>query len=203
MERRRRLPRWALALFALMLVLILGISVTSTRTAPKEMYVAVMEDSTDAAVMKTTDRFGEVLTVVKFNEKVEVLRDMSEDEDNPRPYFRIKVRGVTGFIKANALSEKSQYQGDPKDAEAKVAVGAAGANTAAKGLNSQNEATLKETDPKFKEAIAQVEAMELAVNQVIYGSDKPDPRKGLDSYRSWGNDGQNIPVETKSGGGGE
>lgn len=203
MERRRRLPRWALALFALMLALILSISVTSTRTAPKEMYVAVMEDSTDAVVTKTTDRFGEVLTVVKFNEKVEVLRDMSEDEDNPRPYFRIKVRGVTGFIKANALSEKSQYQGDPKDAEAKVAVGAAGANTAAKGLNSQNEATLREKDPNFDKAVKEVEAMEKEINTLVYGAETPDPRKGLDTYRAWGNDGSNIPKESSSGGGGE
>ena len=203
MERRRRLPRWALALFALMLALILSISVTSTRTAPKEMYVAVMEDSTDAVVTKTTDRFGEVLTVVKFNEKVEVLRDMSEDEDNPRPYFRIKVRGVTGFIKANALSEESQYQGDPKDAEAKVAVGAAGANTAAKGLNSQNEATLRKNDPNFDKAVKEVEAMEKEVNNLVYGAETPDPRKGLDTYRAWGNDGTNIAKEGSSGGGGE
>lgn len=204
MERIKRLPRRALALFALMLALILGISVTSTRTAPKEMYVAVMEDSTDAAVTKTADRFGEVLTVVKFNEKVEIVRDMMEDEDNPRPYYRIKVRGVTGFIKRNAVSEKSQFQGDSKDAEAKVAVGAAGANTAAKGLNSQNEKTLKETDPKFKEAITQVEAMEAAVNEIIYGSPTGvDPRKGLDSYRTWGTEGENIPKSGGSGGGGE
>lgn len=204
MERRKRVPRWAWALFALMLAVVVGISATQGRTAPKLMYVAVMEDSTDAAVTKTADRFGEVLTVVKFNEQVEIVRDMMDDSDNPRPYYRIKVRGVTGFIKRNALAEDSQYQGDKKDAEAKVAVGAAGANTAAKGLNSQNEKTLKESDPKFKQAIEQVDVMEAAVNEMIYGSPKEvDPRKGLDSYRAWGDEGQNIPKTGSSGGGGE
>ncbi|MBX3475820.1 MAG: hypothetical protein KF754_15730 [Planctomycetes bacterium] len=205
MERIRRMPRWALALFVVLLALVLGISVTQPRTAPKEMWVAVMEDSTDAAVLKTTDRFSEVLTVVKFNEKVEIVRDMMEDKDNPRPYFRIKVRGITGFIKRSALATESQYQGDAKDAEAKVAVGASGANTAAKGLNSQNEKTLKETDPKFKDSIGQVDQMEAAVNEMIYGSPKEvDPRKGLDSYRAWGEEGQNLPPKSgSSGGGGE
>ncbi|MBE7491819.1 MAG: hypothetical protein HS108_08735 [Planctomycetes bacterium] len=202
MNRIRRLPRWALALFVLLLALVLGISVTTPRTAPKEMYVAVMEDSTDAAVTKTPDRFGEVLAVVKFNEKVEIIRDLWEDKDNPRPYFHIKVRGVKGYIKRNALAEKSQYQGDPKDAEAKVAVGAAGANTAAKGLNSQNEATLRKNDPNFDKAVSQVDATEAAVNELIYGSPKDvDARKGLDSYRAWGDEGQNIAKETSSGGG--
>lgn len=193
--------RWLGALLCVLATaLLLGVS--PVRTAPNKMWVAVMEDSTDACVIKTADRFGEILGVVRFNQQVEVLRDLSEDKENPRPYYRIKADAITGFIKRNALADKSQYQGSAGDSEAQVAVGASAANTAAKGLNSQNEQTLRKTDANFDKAVAQVEEMEVAVNRLVVGGDKPDPRKGLDAYRSWGEEGSNLPKEATTGGGG-
>lgn len=187
--------RW----LAVVLTVALGalfFGVSPSRGAPNIMWVAVMEDSTDACVTKTADRFGDVLTVVKFNQQVEVTRDLWEDDkDNPRPYYRVKIENLTGYIKRNALATKSQYQGEKGDSEAKVAVGAAAANTAAKGLNSQNEATLRKSDANFDKAVSEVDALERAVNQLVYEAERPDPRKGIEGYRKWADEGQNTPAE--------
>lgn len=190
----RQWARW-LVIAACVVALSLLFGVSPARTAPNKMWVAVMEDSTDAVITKTADRFGEVLAVAKFNEQVEVIRDLWDDKENPRPYYRIKNATVAGYIKRNALSEKSQYQGDKVDSEAQVAVGASAANTAAKGVNFQNEATLRQTDPNFDKSVAQVDSMEKSVNRLISGQDTPEPRKSMDSYRTWGDEGLNIPKE--------
>jgi hypothetical protein len=186
--------RW-LVMAACVVALSLLFGVSPARTAPNKMWVAVMEDSTDAVITKTADRFGEVLAVAKFNEQVEVIRDLMEDDDNPRPYYRVKKATVTGYIKRNALAEKSQYQGDKADSEAKIAVGGAAANTAAKGLNSQNESTLRKGDPNFDKCVAQVDAMEKAINQSLVGADDTEPRARLGSYQAWGTEGMNVPKD--------
>lgn len=192
--KRFRWTRWLMTA-ACVVTLCLLFGVSPARTAPNKMWVAVMEDSTDAIIVKTADRFGEVLAVAKFNEQVEVIRDLMEDKENPRPYYRIKNATVTGYIKRNALSQESQYQGDKVDSEAKVAVGASAANTAAKGLNYQNEATLRKNDPNFDKRVGEVEAFEKAVNQMISGRDNPDPLKSMSSYQAWANEGMNIPKD--------
>jgi hypothetical protein len=190
----KRWVRW-LGMAACVIGLSLLFGVSPARSAPSKMWVAVMEDSTDACILKTAERFGEVLAVAKFNEQVEIIRDLMDDEANPRPFFRIKTAAVTGYIKRNALAEKSQYQGERRDSEASVAVGASAANTAAKGLNHQNEATLRKNDPNFDKCVNQVEVMEKAINESVTGSGSPSPQSRMGSYQSWASDGQNLPQD--------
>ncbi len=198
MNRKQKSRWWPLVACLLAMTLAVAVGSGSSRGASKTMWVAVMEDSTDAVILKKADRFADVVGLLKFNQQVEVMRDLSEDKDNPRPYFSVKINGVSGFVKQSALAEKSQYQGEKKDSEASVATGSSAANTAAKGLNSQNEKTLSQSDPAFKARVEEVDKMEKTINQLVYGSEQPDPRKGLDNYRAWGDEGLNIAKDNGS-----
>ncbi len=168
-----------------------------TQADDNEMWVAVMEDSPDAVLLESDDRFADPVTVLLFNERVSILnKDKADDEDEPSAYYQVRVisstknRGKKGYIRKSALSKQTAYQGGADDPKAATAIGAEGANTAAKGLNSGNEATLKANDPKFKKAIAQVDRVEETVNQLMTGDAKnPDPRKTTKEYRDFQKDG--------------
>ncbi|RLE17655.1 MAG: hypothetical protein DRJ50_13810, partial [Actinobacteria bacterium] len=91
----------------------------------KKMWVAVMEDSHDAIGLEKADRWSDPVTQLKFNEQVELL-----GEDGM--FYLIRVRGKCVYVKKNCVSNKPQMQ-DTDGGKAMVAVGAAAANTAAKG----------------------------------------------------------------------
>jgi hypothetical protein len=187
-----RLPWRRLALCAVALLCVLSVSKSSVRGDTKKLWVAVMEDSPNAVVLEEPDRWADAVTVLKFNEQVEVLRTLSDRDEDPLPYYKISVRGFKGYVIQNALAEKSQYQGADADSEASVAVGASAANNASKGLNSQNESTLSAGDPNFKKRVEEVDHMEKVVNKLIYGGDQPDPTKALKSYKEYGHGGDLI-----------
>ena len=192
MEWLKRLPWRSLALCLVTLLCALSFSKSAVQGDTKKLWVAVMEDSPHAVVLTEPDRWADAVTVLKFNEQVEVLRTLSEREEDPLPYYKISVRGFKGYVIQNALAEESQYQNKKEDPEASVAVGAGAANNAAKGLNSQNEATLSAGDPNFKKRIDEVDHMEKTVNKLIYGGEQPDPTKALQSYKDYGHEGDLI-----------
>ncbi|MDH5642430.1 MAG: hypothetical protein OEY28_14160 [Nitrospira sp.] len=157
--------------------------------ASETRWVAVMEDSPDALLLDSPDRWGEPVTTLKFNERVTFLSGSEKDL-----FHHISIRRsrktVKGYVKANVLATQSQYQGSKKEAEAGTAVGAEAANTASKGLNSQNERTLSSNDPKFKAAVAKVDEIERTIDGLIFGDpDQPDPGKALENYKRYGREG--------------
>jgi hypothetical protein len=192
MDWHKRLPWRSLALCLVVALYGLCTSGASVRGETRKLWVAVMEDSPHAVVLEEPDRWADAVTVLKFNEQVEILRTLSERENDPLPYFKIEVRGFKGYVIQNALSEESQYQDSDADAEASVAVGASAANNASKGLNRSNERTLSSTDPKFKARIEEVDKTEKTINKLIYGGTDPDPTKALQSYKEFGTEGELI-----------
>lgn len=183
------------AVLAVALFCALALGRSSVDSQTKKMWVAVMEDSPDAVVLTEADRWAEPVTVLKFNEQVEILRDLSSRDTDPLPYYRVSVRGFKGYVKVSVLSEKSQLQGD--DSEASIAVGASAANNASKGLNRGTESTLRQEDPNFDKCVAQVERNEEVVNELISGGKDRDPIKAMGSYREFGDAGGLIAKEEK------
>ena len=177
----------AAALVLLALLLSLGTSDQQVEAFGAKMFVAVMEDSPDAVLLDEPDRWAEPVLTLKFNEQVDKLSYKDEDD---KPYFKIKVRGKKGYVKKNVLSTESQFQGGKGDAKAHVAVGAQAANTAAKGLNFQNEKTLRKSDKNFDARVKEVEAMERLVNKLMTGREtSPKPQKALKKYKQFGMQG--------------
>jgi hypothetical protein len=187
MDWHKRLPWRMVALCLLALVGALSFSRSATGDT-KKLWVAVMEDSPNAVLLKDPDRWADTVTVLKFNEQVDILRTLSEREDNPLPYYKVEVRGFQGYVIQNALADESQLQA-AGDEEAKVAVGAAAANNASKGLNKSTENTLRQGDPNYDARVKQVENLEAVVNELMSGTKEGDPVKALKSYRAFGDEG--------------
>ncbi|MEE9312089.1 MAG: hypothetical protein V3V10_06700 [Planctomycetota bacterium] len=184
----RKLPWMALILCAIALTALFEFSTSQVVEAEPEIrFVAVMEDSPDAILLKKADRWSDPIVQLKFNQQVTWMFDVKASI-----FSKIKV--VTdsgtkiGYVKKNCLAMQSQYQGD--EAKAMVSVGAASANTAAKGLNKSNENKLRKSDKNYNTRIKQVEANENLVHDKIFGGKPSDNMaKGVKKYRSFGVDG--------------
>ncbi|MDC1142432.1 hypothetical protein OAU50_05025 [Planctomycetota bacterium] len=180
----RRLPWMAMLVCAIALTALFTASNPETADADTETrFVAVMEDSPDATMLKKADRWADPVMQLKFNEKVTWLFDVKNSI-----FSKIKFKGKTGYIKKNCLSVESQMQ--DTDSKAMVAVGGEAANTAAKGLNRKSESKLTANDPDYAKRVKQVEDTETAVQNVIFGgAPSKNMTKGRNKYRMFGKDG--------------
>lgn len=184
----RKLPWLALILCAIALTALFEFSTSEVVEAePETRFVAVMEDSPDAILLKKADRWSDPIVQLRFNQQVTWLFDVKSSI-----FSKVKVKTdkgtKIGYVKKNCLALESQYQGD--EAKAMVAVGAESANTAAKGLNRSTENKLRKSDKNYNTRLKQVEANEkLAHDKVFGGKPSDNMAKGVKKYRSFGVDG--------------
>jgi hypothetical protein len=177
------------AALVLMLGLVLWAGARPGWGDERYLWVAVMEDSPDAVVLEKPNRWSDPIELLHFNERVTVLEDLGEDKSLPRPFYRVLVRGVNGYVRRNALAQRSQFQSED-ERHAQVAVGAAAANDAAKGLNRQNENALRKDNPNFDASVAKVELLERTVARLLFCEEAGhDPVRALAQYREFGEQG--------------
>lgn len=163
---------------------------------PRLLWVQVKEDSPDGVLLAEPSRWAEPVATLPFNAQVEVLRDLSTSETEPLPYFRVLYGENGGFVKRSALAEESPLQ-DASTAADLTATGASAAHNAAKGLNRNNENTMRKGDPKLDTALSSVERTEAEIDRAFYGKEKPedqgDPMLAMRKYRDFGIGGGLIP----------
>jgi hypothetical protein len=172
-----------------------------THADPKLLWVQVKEDSPDSVLLAEPSRWADPVATLPFNAQVEVLGDLSTRDDQPLPYYQVKYRGDSGFIKRSALAEESPMQVDAEDTAMLTATGAGAANNAAKGLNRSTDNGLQEHDPEYKEAVAKVDQLEARVGKSFYGRNNKDeigdPGIALKKYRAFGESGGLLPKGAK------
>ena len=106
----RKLPWSALVLCAIALTLLFSAgNEEEVRAEPETRWVAVMEDSPDAILLKKADRWSDPIMQIKFNEKVTWLFDVKDSI-----FAKVKVRGKIGYVKKNCLAEARCRTQTPK-----------------------------------------------------------------------------------------
>jgi hypothetical protein len=161
-------------------------------------WVQVKEDSPDAVILKTPSRWADAVATLPFNAQVEVLADLSTREDKPQPFFQIKYRQHTGYVKRNVLSEESPMQHTDREADL-TATGAAAANSASKGLGDQNEKVMRASDEEYEKAMQQVDETESRIDRIFYNKNKRDdvgdPTVARKKYEEFGRAGGLVAGE--------
>ena len=99
----KKLPWTALVLCAFALAVLFSMSSPDEVYAAKETrYVAVMEDSPDAILLKKADRWSDPIFQLKFNEKVTWLFDVKNSI-----FSKVKIRGKVGYVHVRGMGDSS------------------------------------------------------------------------------------------------
>lgn len=165
---------WMMRALALLLFAALAIVVLSKPSEGREIFCAQQEGSADAVLLDKASPWGKVVVKLKVNDKLEVL-----DDKTSKTHIKVRtVDGKEGWIKRAASSLEVIVQAGDKGT---AGVDSSKSGAAAKGLNSEIEADLKKSDPKYSERLRTIDTLEITTHEKLGGGNRVVMRKDVET----------------------